>query len=175
MERQNVPFTVFVTTGMMTGEIDAWWFGLSRLIATLDSIALADKRFDCSDRNAKRKLRATSFELSDGRRHKFRDRLARDVAVESRDRQLGKRAKLSASSPREVHGAENGGHVLCGRPVHGDLCNCDATHRDGTMRWELMSSLAAVKTPPPMNSGRENLRMYAPAQGGVSGRRRRTT
>ena len=55
MERHNTPFTVFVTTGMMTGEIDAWWFGLSRLIATRNSIELADKRFDCSDRNAKRR------------------------------------------------------------------------------------------------------------------------
>ena len=55
MERHNAPFTVFVTTGMMTGEIDAWWLGLSRLIATRNSIELADKRFDCSDRNAKRR------------------------------------------------------------------------------------------------------------------------
>ena len=55
MERHNTPFTVFVTTGMMTGEIDAWWFGLSRLIATRNSIELTDKRFDCSDRNAKRR------------------------------------------------------------------------------------------------------------------------
>ena len=53
MERHNAPFAVFVTTGMMTGEIDAWLFGLSRLIATQDSIALAGKRFDCTDRNAR--------------------------------------------------------------------------------------------------------------------------
>lgn len=53
MERYNAPFTVFVTTGMMTGEIDAWWFGLSRLIATSNSIELADQRFDCSNRAAK--------------------------------------------------------------------------------------------------------------------------
>lgn len=53
MERHNAPFTVFVTTGMMTGEIDAWWLGLSRLIATRESFDLADKRFDCSDRSAK--------------------------------------------------------------------------------------------------------------------------
>jgi peptidoglycan/xylan/chitin deacetylase (PgdA/CDA1 family) len=53
MERHNTPFTVFVTTGMMTGEIDAWWLGLSRLIATHDSIELADKRLDCSGRTAK--------------------------------------------------------------------------------------------------------------------------
>ena len=55
MERHNAPFTVFVTTGMLTGEIDAWWLGLSRLIATHDSIELADRSFDCSDRTAKRR------------------------------------------------------------------------------------------------------------------------
>jgi len=53
MERHNAPYTVFVTTGMMTGEIDAWWFGLSRLIATHDFIELAGKPFGCSDRPAK--------------------------------------------------------------------------------------------------------------------------
>jgi|tagenome__1003787_1003787.scaffolds.fasta_scaffold20931311_2 peptidoglycan/xylan/chitin deacetylase (PgdA/CDA1 family) len=53
MQRHNAPFTVFVTSGMMTGEIDAWWFGLSRLIATRDSFELAGKRFDCSGRPAK--------------------------------------------------------------------------------------------------------------------------
>lgn len=53
MERHNAPFTVFVTTGMLTGEIDAWWFGLSKLIATRDSIEVAGERFDCSDHSAK--------------------------------------------------------------------------------------------------------------------------
>jgi len=56
MERHNTPFTVFVTTGMVTGEIDAWWFGLSRLIATRGSFELAGKRFDCSDRAAKTRI-----------------------------------------------------------------------------------------------------------------------
>src|ERR1051325_10790230 len=53
MERHNAPFTVFVTTGMMTGEIDAWWFGLSRLIAANNSFELAGIHFDCPDRAAK--------------------------------------------------------------------------------------------------------------------------
>lgn len=55
MERHNAPFTVFVTTGMMTGTIDAWWFGLARLIATRDSIGLAGDRFECSDHAAKQR------------------------------------------------------------------------------------------------------------------------
>jgi hypothetical protein len=29
MERLNAPFTVYVTTGMITRTIDAWWFGLA--------------------------------------------------------------------------------------------------------------------------------------------------
>jgi len=55
MERHNAPLTVFVTTGMITGEIDAWWFGLSKLIATRDSIDVAGERFDCSGRAAKQR------------------------------------------------------------------------------------------------------------------------
>jgi peptidoglycan/xylan/chitin deacetylase (PgdA/CDA1 family) len=55
MERHNAPFTVFVTTGMITGEIDAWWFGLSSLIAVRDSIDFAGERFDCPGRAAKQR------------------------------------------------------------------------------------------------------------------------
>lgn len=55
MERHDAPFTVFVTTGMITGEIDAWWFGLSNLIAARASIELAGERFDCSGRAAKQR------------------------------------------------------------------------------------------------------------------------
>jgi peptidoglycan/xylan/chitin deacetylase (PgdA/CDA1 family) len=55
MERHNAPLTVFVTTGMVTGEIDAWWFGLSKLIATRDSIELAGERYACPNRTAKQR------------------------------------------------------------------------------------------------------------------------
>jgi peptidoglycan/xylan/chitin deacetylase (PgdA/CDA1 family) len=55
MERHNAPLTVFVTTGMITGEIDGWWFGLSKLITTRGSIEIAGERFDCSDRAAKQR------------------------------------------------------------------------------------------------------------------------
>ncbi len=55
MERHNAPFTVFVTTGMMTGDIDAWWLGLSKLIATRDAIEVGGEPFDCSDRAAKQR------------------------------------------------------------------------------------------------------------------------
>ena len=55
MERHNAPFTVFVTTGMITGEIDAWWFGLSNLLAARDSFEFAGDRFPCPDRAAKQR------------------------------------------------------------------------------------------------------------------------
>jgi len=40
MERFDAPFTVFVATGMITREIDAWWFGLAALVRKQDRITL---------------------------------------------------------------------------------------------------------------------------------------
>ena len=56
MEKFAAPFTVFVTTGMITREIDAWWFGLAALVHSRDHIELPKLgRFDCADRAAKRR------------------------------------------------------------------------------------------------------------------------
>ena len=55
MERHNAPFAVYVTTGMVTGEIDAWWFGLSELIRIRDRIEVTGKKFECGDRAAKQR------------------------------------------------------------------------------------------------------------------------
>jgi peptidoglycan/xylan/chitin deacetylase (PgdA/CDA1 family) len=50
MEKFDAPFTVFVTTGMITREIDAWWFGLASLIRARSRIALPELgAFDCTD------------------------------------------------------------------------------------------------------------------------------
>jgi len=55
LERFEAPFTVYVTTGMVTGEIDAWWFGLAKLIAGRDRIDLPQLgcRFNCADLSSK--------------------------------------------------------------------------------------------------------------------------
>lgn len=55
MERFAAPFTVYVTTGMMTGEVDAWWFGLAKLVRERDRIELpgVSRRFDCTDHAGK--------------------------------------------------------------------------------------------------------------------------
>ncbi len=52
MERFSAPFTVYVTTGMVTRQIDAWWFGLAALIRLQERIDLPglERRFDCPDR-----------------------------------------------------------------------------------------------------------------------------
>jgi peptidoglycan/xylan/chitin deacetylase (PgdA/CDA1 family) len=57
MERHNAPFIVYVTTGMVTGAIDAWWFGLAELIRRRDRIELSElgRRYDCADRAAKQR------------------------------------------------------------------------------------------------------------------------
>jgi len=57
MERFAAPFTVYVSTGMMTGEIDAWWLGLAAWVRGHDRIELPDLdcRFDCTDHAGKRR------------------------------------------------------------------------------------------------------------------------
>jgi peptidoglycan/xylan/chitin deacetylase (PgdA/CDA1 family) len=49
MEKFGAPFTVFVTTGMVTREIDAWWFGLASLVRSRDRVKLPrlNRTFDC--------------------------------------------------------------------------------------------------------------------------------
>jgi peptidoglycan/xylan/chitin deacetylase (PgdA/CDA1 family) len=57
MERFGAPFTIYVTTGMVTRAIDAWWFGLAALIRSHERIELPDfgRRFDCPDRASKKR------------------------------------------------------------------------------------------------------------------------
>jgi peptidoglycan/xylan/chitin deacetylase (PgdA/CDA1 family) len=61
MARFAAPFTVYVATGMMTGEIDAWWLGLAALVRNHDRIEIPDLncRFDCADQPSKRRAYAT--------------------------------------------------------------------------------------------------------------------
>jgi peptidoglycan/xylan/chitin deacetylase (PgdA/CDA1 family) len=51
MERFEAPLTVYVTTGMVTRQIDAWWFGLAALVRTKKRIALPalGRSYECPD------------------------------------------------------------------------------------------------------------------------------
>jgi peptidoglycan/xylan/chitin deacetylase (PgdA/CDA1 family) len=58
MERFGAPFTVYVTTGMITGEIDTcWWFGLAALIRSRNNLALPELgySFDCTNAASKKR------------------------------------------------------------------------------------------------------------------------
>jgi len=57
MERFAAPFTVYVCSGMMTGEIDAWWLGLAAFIRSRDVVDIPDLglRLDCADHAGKRR------------------------------------------------------------------------------------------------------------------------
>lgn len=56
MKRFDAPFTVYVTSGMITGEIDAWWLGFAELIRRRERLELAELgRFDCADQASKKR------------------------------------------------------------------------------------------------------------------------
>jgi peptidoglycan/xylan/chitin deacetylase (PgdA/CDA1 family) len=57
MERFNAPFTVYVTTGWVTGALNAWWLGLGALVTTHQFVELPELacRFDCLDQIAKKR------------------------------------------------------------------------------------------------------------------------
>jgi peptidoglycan/xylan/chitin deacetylase (PgdA/CDA1 family) len=55
MQRFAAPFTVYVTTGMITRHIDAWWFGLAALVRSQAKIVLPGlgRQFECPDAQSK--------------------------------------------------------------------------------------------------------------------------
>jgi peptidoglycan/xylan/chitin deacetylase (PgdA/CDA1 family) len=56
MEQFEAPFTVYVTTGVVTREIDAWWLGLAALVQKQKRIALPGlgRGYECPDPARKR-------------------------------------------------------------------------------------------------------------------------
>jgi peptidoglycan/xylan/chitin deacetylase (PgdA/CDA1 family) len=54
MEKYAAPFTAYITTGMLTRDIDGWWFGLGALIRAQEKITLPGLgTFACADPAAK--------------------------------------------------------------------------------------------------------------------------
>jgi peptidoglycan/xylan/chitin deacetylase (PgdA/CDA1 family) len=59
MEKFAAPFMVYVSTGMVTREIDAWWFGLAALIRSHGEVVIPGLgRFDCADAPSKHRAYA---------------------------------------------------------------------------------------------------------------------
>ncbi len=56
MEKFAAPFTVYVPTGMILRDIDAWWFGVAELVRLHDEIELPKLgRFRCTDPASKQR------------------------------------------------------------------------------------------------------------------------
>ena len=57
MERFEAPFTIYVTTGMITRQIDAWWFGLAALVRSQKQVELRElgRKFECPDTASKKR------------------------------------------------------------------------------------------------------------------------
>jgi peptidoglycan/xylan/chitin deacetylase (PgdA/CDA1 family) len=56
MEKYAAPFTVYVPTGMIARDIDAWWFGIAEWIRRRDCIELPELgRFVCADAAGKQR------------------------------------------------------------------------------------------------------------------------
>jgi peptidoglycan/xylan/chitin deacetylase (PgdA/CDA1 family) len=57
MERFQAPFMVYVATGMLTGEIDAWWLGLAAVLAAREEVSSPGLgwRIRCPDLAAKQR------------------------------------------------------------------------------------------------------------------------
>jgi peptidoglycan/xylan/chitin deacetylase (PgdA/CDA1 family) len=56
MEKYAAPFTVYVPTGMITRDVDAWWFGIAAWIRRRDRIELPGLgRFVCTDAAGKQR------------------------------------------------------------------------------------------------------------------------
>lgn len=55
MERFSAPFTVYVSTGMITRELECWWLAIAELIKKSDVVEIPEVglHLKCSDRNSK--------------------------------------------------------------------------------------------------------------------------
>jgi len=102
MARHNAPFTVYVTTGMVSGEVDGWWFGLSELIRTSDRIAFAGSAFVCASRAAKQRTFLAIEQMIHGNYALLPElkALIRQSGIDIRG--LGRREGLTADQLRQL-------------------------------------------------------------------------
>jgi peptidoglycan/xylan/chitin deacetylase (PgdA/CDA1 family) len=134
MEKFDAQFTVFVTTGMITREIDAWWFGLAALVRSHDRIELTapGMRFECPDA-ARKKLAFKSIETLVHKDFSLLPHLRRAIATSTIDcRALVDREALTEDQLRRLarHPLVTiGGHTT----THPNLAHVSAAG----VRWEM--------------------------------------
>jgi peptidoglycan/xylan/chitin deacetylase (PgdA/CDA1 family) len=134
MERFAAPFTVYVTSGMVTRAIDAWWFGLAELIRSQERIELPDfgRRFDCPDRASKKR----TFTAIEAAIHKDFSLLPQlRAAIKASNIDCGALVDREALTARQLHRlarhplATIGAHTT----THRNLAQASAE----AVRWEM--------------------------------------
>jgi peptidoglycan/xylan/chitin deacetylase (PgdA/CDA1 family) len=134
MQQFAAPFTVFVTTGMVTRTIDAWWFGLAELIRSQTHIEFPclSARFDYSDPQGKQR----TFAAIEAAIHKDFSLLAQLRALISASRiECSALVDREALTPAQLQ--ELARHPLVTIGAH------TSTHRNlaeasaGSVHWEM--------------------------------------
>jgi peptidoglycan/xylan/chitin deacetylase (PgdA/CDA1 family) len=133
MERFGAPFTVYVTTGMVTREIDAWWFGLAALVRSHDRVKLTSHlSFECPDLSRK-KLTFKRLESLTHKDFSLLPHLREAIAKGAIDcRALIDREALSEDQLRRLSRhplVTIGGHTM----THRNLAQASAS----AVRWEI--------------------------------------
>jgi peptidoglycan/xylan/chitin deacetylase (PgdA/CDA1 family) len=134
MERFEAPFTVYVTTGMITREIDAWWFGLAALVSKQDRITLGGLGHSYECPNPRRKQH-TFAAIESAIHHDFAMLAHVRAAIADGDidcRELIDREALSELQLRRLAGhplVTIGGHTT----THRNLAQASAPE----VEWEL--------------------------------------
>ena len=133
MERFGAPFTVYVTTGMVTREIDAWWFGLAALVRSQDRVELTSQlSVECTGLSHKKQAFERLERLIDEDRSLL-PHLREVIAKNGIDcRALVDREALNQDQLRELSRhplVTIGGHTM----THCNLARASAS----TARWEV--------------------------------------
>ena len=124
MESFAAPFTVYVATGMMTGNIDAWWLGLAALIRAQDHIELPDLdcRFACNDQASKKRtylaietLIHSDFDALATVKASIADRGIDSAALARREGLSTEQLRRLAASPLVTIGAHGERHINLAR------------------------------------------------------------
>ena len=133
MERFGAPFTVYVTTGMVTREIDAWWLGLAALVRSHDRVKLTSHlSLECPDLSRK-KLAFKRLEFLIHQDFSLLPHLREAIAKDAIDcRALVDREALSEDQLRRLSRhplVTIGGHTM----THRNLVQASVS----AVRWEI--------------------------------------
>ena len=133
MEKFSAPSTVYVPTGMIARDIDAWWFGVAELIRSRDEVELPPLgRLRCADRASKQRAYSAvetavhrNFDLLPAIHHALDTAGIQVAALVDREALTQEQLRTLAQHPLVTIG----GHTT----THPNLKRSDAA----AVRWEM--------------------------------------